>query len=168
MGAVSVGPLERFGLALRSRESERCRAQSGRAGFIRPQFDLIEPGRTGRGEMHGDGGMRGKKLRHPRDLIGGKIVHNEVNLFSGRLGGYHFKEKGNKLCTGVPGGSLPMTRPCAHLQGRIKRESAMAVTLQNRGARPVRGRETGQGRADPKPEWRSFRRGKKPPRWGAA
>ena len=140
MSGVTIGPLERFGVGIVGTDvahdfaivSRREDAASDQVtlDFRKPDFDLVEPGRIGRGVVDRDLWMLGQKRDDTLGLMSRKVVHDDVHFLVGRLGGHHVGQKGHKLRAGVTGGGLGNHLTGAHIQGGVERESAVTVVFE--------------------------------------
>lgn len=87
-----LGPDERFGVAVPGSDPVAYRFLECGNAFVgpspelligeqaEPAFDLVQPGRVGRGEMHVEPRMRGQPSRHDRALVGAVVVTDQMHL----------------------------------------------------------------------------------------
>ena len=106
--------------------------------FGEPVFDLVEPGKVRGRVMQRQVWIIGKEAIHELGLVGGKVVHDEVDFLAGRLCGYDLFEKADKLLAGVAAGSASENLAAPGLEGGIKRESAVTEILEPMTLSPSR------------------------------
>src|SRR4029453_13990484 len=95
-----------------------------------PVLDLIEPGRIGRGKVQMDIGMLGEEFADALGLMSGGVIEDDVDLASGRFDGDELAEEGDELLRRVPRCGLTEHRSSAGVEGRVERESPVAVVLE--------------------------------------
>src|SRR6478672_7787840 len=142
MSGITIGPLERFSVAVVKADvahdlafeivsgGEDAASDQVTLDLGKPDFDLIEPRRVGRGVVKSDTSMLGQKLGDSLGLMSGKVVHDDVDCLVSRLGGDHVDQKGDKLRTGVTGRGLSNHLTGAHVKGGVERKGAVAVVFE--------------------------------------
>ena len=74
--------------------------------FGKPDLDLIEPTRIGRGVMDPYGGIGLEELENILGFMCAQVVGDDVNLSALRLAGDDLAQKVDKLGAGMPSGGL--------------------------------------------------------------
>src|SRR4029450_4799886 len=67
-----------------------------------PDLDQVHPGRVGGGEVHPDPGVGGQPLVHGGVLVGGVVVHHQVQL-AVRVGAGYLAQEHQELLVAVSG-----------------------------------------------------------------
>src|ERR1700752_1184562 len=101
MSNIGIGPLEGLGFGIVGTDvahdlwfeivSGREDAASDQVAldFRKPDLDLVEPGRVGRGVVDSEVWMLGQKRDDSLRLMSRKVVHDDVDFLVGWLGGNH-------------------------------------------------------------------------------
>jgi hypothetical protein len=71
-----------------------------------------------------------KELADQADIVGRKVVEDDVNLLSGRTLGNDFFEEGNKVLAGVAGRGFAMHVAGGRFQRGIQGQCSVAVVLE--------------------------------------
>src|SRR5205823_1916127 len=112
----------------------------------------------------------GMSLQECLDLGGlmrRKIVGNDVDLLAAGLIGHYLGEKGDEFLAGVTGHRLAEHLAAAIIEGGVKGQGAVAVSIRSRGVPADQATAAAPDQAGPGPESRSFRLRKTPPRVAA-
>lgn len=132
-----------------------------------PELDLIQSGRVGWGEVEGYPRMhlenQGDRLR----LVGRQIVHDHVDVASGRLRRDDVTTEPDERVARVPGQGLSKDLASPHIQGGVERQRAVPVVLEAAAFRPGPATWAASGPADPAPGWPASCRRRTPRRVGA-
>ena len=127
MGAVPIGPLERFGVGIVGTDvahdlsfeivsgPEDAASDQVTLDLREPDFELVEPGRVGWCVVDSEVWMLGQKREDSLGLMSGKVVHDDVDFLVGRLGGHYNRperQQTPRWCDGRR--SLQPPGRCAH------------------------------------------------------
>src|SRR6266478_7235153 len=114
MTRVEVSPLHSlWGLVVLADVAYEFLAQVGDRGkdaasanvtldLAEPQFDLVEPGRVGRGEVQMDIGVALQEVADLVGLVRREVVCDHVNLLAARLIDDNVRQEGDELGRSVP------------------------------------------------------------------
>ena len=96
----------------------------------KPEFDLVQPRRIGRGEMELDVGMFFEKPLHLSGFVNGDIVQDDVDFLVVRLIKEKLFEKGDEFLTGMAGYCLSPDPSGLGIKGSKQRQGPMAIILK--------------------------------------
>ena len=68
----------------------------------KPDLDMIEPRRIGRGEVQMHVGVRVEKFPHFGRFVRREVIQDDMDFLLRFTAGYHLVEEADKLITGVP------------------------------------------------------------------
>ena len=95
-----------------------------------PEFDLVQPGRVGRREVHVHLGMRNQKRPNGLRFMGRQIVGNHVNLSPLGLTGHNLAEKLDERRAGMPRHGLAEHLARLRVERGKQREGAVPVIFK--------------------------------------
>ena len=158
--SLSIGPFERLGAFVVAFDiasdfageigfgSEDATGDQIALNFGEPDFDLIEPGRVGRGVMKLNIGMGGEELCDDLGLVRRRVVGDDVDWLALGLRGNYIGEKSHELRAGVALGCSAQDLSAGNLESGVERQSAVPEILKaGRSARPGERGKTGSSRS---------------------
>jgi len=140
--SLSIGPFERLGAFVVAFDiasdfageigfgSKDAAGDQSALNFGEPDFDLIEPGRVGRGVMKLNIGMGGEELCDDLGLVRRKVVGDDVDWLALGLRGNYIGEKSHELRAGVALGCLAQDLSAGNLESGVERQSAVPEILK--------------------------------------
>lgn len=130
---VVCGKVVGDGLLQVANASERAAANRLGGDFGEEAFDEIEPRGPRGGEVNVPMGMAGEPASNFRRLVGGVVVHDEVEFHVGRDEPFDALEKLEELLVTMAPMAGADHLPCGHVQGREERRSAVAHVVVRAG-----------------------------------
>jgi len=85
---------------------------------VEPTFDLVEPRGTRGGEVEVEPRVAEHPPLDPRDLMGGQIVEDQMEVQPLWRRSIQGSQEGEELLGSVALGALPDDRPLGHIEGR--------------------------------------------------
>src|SRR5580693_968947 len=99
--------------------------------FGKPDFDLIEPRRVGRGEVKAHTRVLFEELLHRLSLVRRQVIQDNVDLFGLRVPLHDFRQETYEVGTGVTARGFAMYLTRGHVQRRVKRQRAVSIVFES-------------------------------------
>ncbi len=130
MGGIGVDVAAKFAGQVRD-GAEDATSDDITLDLGEPEFDLVEPGRVGGGEVEMNPRILLEKLANGWSFVGREVVENDVDLLARPTQANHFLQEIDELPAGVAGGGFAVHSSAGGIQGGVQREGAVSVVLES-------------------------------------